>query len=229
MNRQRGPRQRFHTPFKYDRFEWKKWPEASVKLRNVPEGVTTQDLHANFSQYGNLVYIEVYQNRPGAHSGEARVRFEPAPSEDFWRTGHQLLVWGDGETPRSTEVPIELDRPKAFDATISSEVNPGVFYPAKVTLNVDTLDFGPGHTGPDLMVKKRLVSDLGGDDPLQLKLIADFKRRQLYVFFAIPAKDSTQNDAADTSDDPKRREFKIQIEFRQLKKIGRASCRERVL
>lgn len=215
----RGPYRPPRTPTLHNANEWREWPEASVKLRRVPKDVTTQDLHANFSAYGHIVYIEVYQSRETSLFCDARVRFEPPPSQDFWRSGRLPLIWGDGSNPNSSEVFIELSRPQGnFDGTIRSKVNPAVFYPVKFRLKVDTLEFGPGHLGPDMMVKKQIVSSIAAEDPIQLIMIADFHRRQLSIFFALPIVPSTGS-AKKSESEKRRREFKIQIEFRQLKDL----------
>lgn len=98
-----------------------------------------------------------------------------------------------------------------YTKIIRSNVDPSVSYPSRMTLKVETIEFGLASC------QKSIHSTLSGDDPRQFAVIADIHRRQLNVFFAA---DTPQKQNQNFKPIRKRREFKMEISFRQLKELA---------
>ena len=85
--------------------DWTKWVELGLKISGLPPSTTTRDLYRCFSQEGNVVLIELYENTRSEREGTACVRFRyafscsvsleispnltcnrPPPTRPFWDT-----------------------------------------------------------------------------------------------------------------------------------------------
>lgn len=66
--------------------DWRRWVELGIKIFDLPAITTTRDLWQRFSQEGNIVYVELYENTSGQPDGKACVRF---------RYDHVSAVWPD--------------------------------------------------------------------------------------------------------------------------------------
>ena len=55
--------------------DWTQWPELSLKISDLPPATTTRDIYKHFSQEGNVVVIELFENSRGERDGKAVVRF----------------------------------------------------------------------------------------------------------------------------------------------------------
>ncbi|RXG44751.1 hypothetical protein VDGE_02528 [Verticillium dahliae] len=165
--------------------DWRRWPQISVRLRGLPI-ISVQDIHTEFTKYGNIVYIEHFEGRQGQPTGEARVRFEPPPVTPFWSNGRYVFVRVN-LPPAQGAVPIriELDPPSHAFGAIRSTVNSRLFYPARMTLDIKTLEFSPTGKGPEIMPKKQVVSQGQGNDPKCIRLKADFRNKTLAIYFPI--------------------------------------------
>src|SRR5688572_6746637 len=61
---------------------WRCWPELTVRLHELPQDITTSMIWDHFHIYGNIVYIDIYENRKSADFS-VRIRFSPPPNEAF--------------------------------------------------------------------------------------------------------------------------------------------------
>jgi RNA-dependent RNA polymerase len=93
---------------------------------------------------------------------------------------------------------------------IRSNVDPKVSYPSRMKLNVETIEFGSETS------QNRVNSTHEGDDARQFALIADIWRRELHIFFAL---DAPKKPSRDGNTAEKRRNFKVTIDYRQLKEL----------
>ena len=80
----RSPPQKFHGQYSSNQAggyrcsnhnDWTQWVELSVKIFDLPPVTTTRDLYKGFSQEGNVVVIQLYENSRGERDGTAVVRF----------------------------------------------------------------------------------------------------------------------------------------------------------
>ncbi|KAM0268406.1 hypothetical protein ACHAQH_009987 [Verticillium albo-atrum] len=198
--------------------DWRRWPQISVKLRGLPT-ISVQEIHTEFAHYGNIVYIEHFEDRQGKPAGEARVRFEPPPKNAFWSNGHYVFVQVDlPPALASAPVRIELDPPSNLYGAIRSTVNSRLFYPARMTLNAETLEFGPNSTGPRIMPKKLLTSHGDDSDPKRIRLKADFRSKSLAIHFSMLVSSHSDRDQKFGEKLPGNtvREYKIVIDLAHL-------------
>ncbi|KAM0322711.1 hypothetical protein ACHAQA_009302 [Verticillium albo-atrum] len=178
------------------------------------------DIHTEFSKYGNIVYIEHFEDRQGRPAGEARVRFEPPPQNAFWSSGRYVFIHVDSSPAlASNPVRIVLDPPSNLYGAIRSTVNSRVFYPARMTMNAETLEFGPACTGSKFMSKRLLTSQGDANDPRRIKIKADFRNKCLTIHFAMlvtPDPDLGKR-SGETTPDRVVREYKIVVDLAHLR------------
>src|ERR1700710_3132531 len=65
-------------------YGWSKWPDVTVRLKNLHNDTTTYDIWRSFQMHGNLVLIEIYESRTSQRDGSGRIKFSPPPREPFW-------------------------------------------------------------------------------------------------------------------------------------------------
>ena len=63
--------------------DWTKWVELGLRISGLPPSATTRDLYRCFSEEGNIVLIELYENTRNERQGTACVRFRYAFSCSF--------------------------------------------------------------------------------------------------------------------------------------------------
>ncbi|EEY15962.1 RNA-dependent RNA polymerase [Verticillium alfalfae VaMs.102] len=202
--------------------DWRRWPQISIRLRGLPI-TSVQDIHYEFTKYGNIVYIEHFEGRQGQPTGEARIRFEPPPVTSFWSQGRYIFVRVN-LPPAQAAIPIriELDPPSNAFGAIRSTVNSRLFYPARMTLDIKTLEFGPTGKGPEIMPKKQVVSQGQGSDSKCIRLKADFRNKTLAIYFPIsvtPDAELGQVFGEDSSDNAIR-EYKILIDLAHMRRAS---------
>ncbi|KAL2757784.1 hypothetical protein ACRALDRAFT_2025500 [Sodiomyces alcalophilus JCM 7366] len=163
--------------------DWQAWPSVTVRLRNIPQGVTIGDIHATFARYGEIVYIEQFEDQRGGLNGEGRIRFEPPPTTPFWRLQTYTIGHDSGGSRKTGKVRLELGSPPNFTGKTQSKVNPRIFYPQKMTFHAHSLDFGVTPTDADIMVKASISSSPSATKIHQVRLEADFRRKFLAVLF----------------------------------------------
>jgi hypothetical protein len=54
---------------------WKSWPSVSVTLYNLPNKITTRALWKAFQMQGNLVSIDIFEDKHGSPISKGRIRF----------------------------------------------------------------------------------------------------------------------------------------------------------
>lgn len=60
--------------------EWASWESISILLARIPKNVNTFMLWKSFSKYGNIDYIEIFENARGRREGGGKIRFKYAIS-----------------------------------------------------------------------------------------------------------------------------------------------------
>ena len=65
---------------------WSKYRSILLELQKVPHLASTWDVWKAFAPYGTVVFVELDEDKRGERTGMARVRFEPPPRMNFWRS-----------------------------------------------------------------------------------------------------------------------------------------------
>ncbi|ROT34698.1 RdRP-domain-containing protein [Sodiomyces alkalinus F11] len=198
--------------------DWQAWPFVAVRLRYIPEGVTTRDIHAAFAQYGEIVYIEQFEDQRGVLNGEGRISFEPPPMTPFWRLNTYTISY-DSDGSRTCKIRLELGPPPKFTGKTRSKINPRVFYPHKMTFNARSLDFGVTSTGSDIMIKASIRSSPSSTSIQRVRLETDFRRKTLTVYFphAISLNPQERGERV--------RQYKAVIDASQIKQLAVTTLR----
>lgn len=56
--------------------EWRNWSLVKVRIPNLPQGVTTCDIHKNLQRFGRLEEIRIEQTHQGNFANHATVIFK---------------------------------------------------------------------------------------------------------------------------------------------------------
>ncbi|KAK3330950.1 RNA dependent RNA polymerase-domain-containing protein [Apodospora peruviana] len=193
--------------------EWGFCRSIVVIVRGLPPWITTWDVRENFVQYGNIVYIELDDQR-GANLRTARLRFEPPPTDiSFFREGRCRVVIDNRELWPS----IEFTRQSADDATFTTPLgNP---CPITIVLSPPNLTFGV-LTQPTTILARETVQCLGPEMPL--KLTVDFRRKRLAINFPVRYIGSDPNLKFPN------RYHRIDVKFGAIKNIHRVEVKEKL-
>lgn len=54
---------------------WKSWPSVSITLYNLPNTINTHELWRSFTIQGNIVSIDIFEDRHGHPISKGRIRF----------------------------------------------------------------------------------------------------------------------------------------------------------
>jgi RNA-dependent RNA polymerase len=127
------------APLVKQREAWHSWTELTVRLMNLPPNIITWELSRAFASEGNIVFIEIFENRQGNRDGTGRVRFSPPPRRDFWSAGHFTLARPENGASLTIRVERE-DQKRLF--RIQSPVNKDVWYRETMFLQPLAVRFG---------------------------------------------------------------------------------------
>lgn len=145
-----------------------------MALRMVPPEVSTWDIWKSLSPFGNIVYVEIDEDKHGERTGLARVRFEPPPRTNFWANSWCHL--GVGGT--KVMVVVEALTPTANEGAIRSPLRNAV--PAKVVIKPSKLSFGV-LVQPTTVMQMKSLGSLGAEGDFSLTV--DFSRRKVVIHF----------------------------------------------
>ncbi len=56
--------------------QWRQWPSVKGYIPNLPNGVTTYEIHKNLHRFGNVEYIKIEETRQGNFARNAFVTFK---------------------------------------------------------------------------------------------------------------------------------------------------------
>jgi RNA-dependent RNA polymerase len=215
-------------------YEWSKFPELTVRLRNLSSGTTTYDLYRNFKRHGKIVMIEIFEGRSGSRDGCGKIRFSPPPQEAFWaqpgalnryemrsENGHERYI-----------CTVELDeRTKKRLFKIRSPINKSVEYDEKMKLIPSSLHFGV-MLGPESLMTMESINVIPGDE---LSLVVDLLRSRLVATFMVDFKDPRSQgnthyiSTSEISAYERKNKYMFQIPFSELHKIYRVGLSDSVI
>ncbi|KAK7425799.1 hypothetical protein QQZ08_007648 [Neonectria magnoliae] len=193
--------------------EWHTWPEFTVRLDNLPANVTTTQLWDWFSNEGEIVYMDIFEDRGSQGSKSAKIKFEPPPKRDFWSTRTCFVAHPDGQQhPNGLAIHISVWR-AVPDCWIRSPVCPERQYPVKINFSPLALQFGSLVSQKKMKVMKSFCAPVG-DESLQVKV--DLKMKRLVAFF--------QTEIETWEGYKKLREHKVVIDFSRMKDVHQTAC-----
>jgi RNA-dependent RNA polymerase len=207
-------------------YEWSRFPELTVRLRNLSPHTTTYDIYRNFKMHGTIVLIEIYQGRSGTRDGGGKIRFSPPPREAFWAqpgfVNRYAMRMENGHDGYTCIVEFdERNRNRLFK--VRSPINKTVEYDEKMKLVPSSLHFGV-MLDPEALMTMQTINAMPGDE---LSLVVDLLRNRLVATFMVDFKDPRSQWVTDyvsssqISEYDRKNKFMFQIPFTQLKKIYR--------
>ncbi|KAJ9607340.1 hypothetical protein H2200_008413 [Cladophialophora chaetospira] len=189
---------RYHTPMSTRRSpvatpsrqatrteDWRHWPSVKGYIPNLPEGVTTYDIHKNLHRFGNVEFIKIEETRQGNFARTAFVNFKPppprrAPWDLVYANGIDFRVrYAEGE--HTFKVKVLYAQVQPSDRLVESTVRRGVKYDPEVTLYGSSIDFGYLENPGRMVVKATKESH--GDDGI--RLILNLKKLEMEVHFPV--------------------------------------------
>ncbi|TAQ83496.1 hypothetical protein B7494_g8180 [Chlorociboria aeruginascens] len=200
-------------------YGWLSWPELTIRMKGLHHSMTTLDLWSTFSSFGTPVLIELFEDNQGVSEGKAKIRFSPAPSHPFWATGTFNIVSMDGKHKCAVEIWLEKSR-RSFK--IQSPIKKSIWYPEKMTIHPQYLNFGHMLDPNSMMVMYELDANLG-----PMSFTVDLIRNRLLTNFKIPIIDPRSQGPTDfTDNDPighydRVNRYMFTIPFGQLETIYR--------
>lgn len=157
---------------------WRNLKEVTVRVERLDAATTTFDLWKQFSQEGEVVFIELYETTHGTRNGSGKVRFSPPPKEEFWaeNEGRYRLSRKDNTQYLALT---KLETPKQ-EALIQSPVRKHKFYPPRMKLVPYRLDFGIMEKEQTFTSLRKAITKQSSD----LSFTIDLKRKSIVVKFA---------------------------------------------
>jgi RNA-dependent RNA polymerase len=200
------------------RESWQYWPELTVRVQNLPPTITTSDLWRRFEQEGNIVFIELYENRQGIRDGNAKIRFQPPPRRDFWTADNIKISTNDGQGGFEVRVVAE---PKKRRYEVQSPVRKAVWYPEILMLCASALSFGV-LSEPTTMLNMFTTDSYKRD----VKFSVDMLRNKIVAYFSVTFKQPAAENDQRVGRMDRVNQFKFSIPFAQLQKISQVNIDE---
>lgn len=153
---------------------WQTWPSLRLRLTHLPPNTSTLDVYNNFSQYGSLVRIVIFETRQGDRSSIAEIDYQPVPSRAFWGRPISFDTSQSNYTVRA-----ELAHNQKKNFLIESPTNKDVKYEEKQEIVGDALEFGI-LSSPELMTHMASCPKINGNSP---RLVLNLPRKEIEVCF----------------------------------------------
>ncbi|KAI1488388.1 RNA dependent RNA polymerase-domain-containing protein [Biscogniauxia mediterranea] len=181
-NNQGRPKLRNNTHRNDLRADWSDWESLAVRVTRIPSHTTTFDLWRHFDNFGNVVYIEIGEDKSDVRTGSALVRFSPPPSQAFWTGPIKISVQGQQTVvnvfPLSQLPPRKVLSPQ------------GIEYPQRLIVAPTKMQFGMLTAEDNFMAMRTVDGNAKGD----FFLAADLKSKKLEVRFVCDLKDPRRED-----------------------------------
>jgi RNA-dependent RNA polymerase len=202
--------------------EWSNLPEITIRLRNIHPETTSYDIYRNFERHGQIVMIEIFEDRSGSRDGRAQIKFSPPPQRAFWmRPGSQEkyeMIIKDGLTRYCCIIDIdEQNKKRTFK--IQSPIRKTVFYDEKMQLMLSSLNFGVMLDLETMMIMES-INAVPGDE---LSFTVNLLRNKIVTSFMVDFKDPRGRAEASYVETHLRRKnkYSFEVPFAQLKMIER--------
>ncbi|KAF8470097.1 RNA dependent RNA polymerase-domain-containing protein [Kalaharituber pfeilii] len=139
----------------------------------VPSTWTLCHLYEAFKRYGNITFIELFEDISGSLNGRGRMAFSPRPSSAFWEKGFYDVKYDDNTR---VKLHLRLEEPKPA-RTIQSPVDPQKLIPETFSFPAASLEFGVRYSESEMM------SMFQTDKNRPIRFEVNFKRRVIDVSF----------------------------------------------
>jgi RNA-dependent RNA polymerase len=157
---------------------WANWPQVQVKLSGLRPNETTWNIHRNFSKYGNIVFIDIYEISEGLRDGKGKIKFSTGV-ECFWQPNmYQMIAVDDS----SYNVRVDLIHERGRDFMMTSPVKHHIRYPQVMPLLPTKLRFGV-MVKPNIMMSQHIIYRT--KCLKDLKFNVDAFRKKLTVEFVV--------------------------------------------
>ncbi|KAI1738113.1 RNA dependent RNA polymerase-domain-containing protein [Xylaria scruposa] len=151
--------------------DWKDWEDLAIRVEPLPPPLaTTLQLDTHFRQYGEVIYIEIFQSRQGF----AIVRFSPPPSTECWHDPKVIKIMG-----QKHRIGVKFLGPRR--PPIDVRTPGGHEYPPQLTIKPEKLQFGL-LSRPNEFMSMRTVKNTVRDN--DITFLADIKSRKLEITFS---------------------------------------------
>ncbi|KAH8802793.1 RNA dependent RNA polymerase-domain-containing protein [Xylogone sp. PMI_703] len=207
-------------PLLQQQHDWQTWPELAVKVRGLHPSTGTWELWRTFEREGNIVFIELFQNRFGNRDGNAVIRFQPPPARAFWVGGYYTIESLDGLN--WYQVRVDPD-PVSHSSKVQSPTRKHIFYDRRMTLFPNSLSFGV-LLHPTSVMPMRTVEADGTRD---IFFTIDLEKKKLVVNFKIMTRvttnssDTLAKEHGSSGADLERRRYFFEVPLTQIKTIYR--------
>ncbi|KAM3458247.1 hypothetical protein NHJ6243_007469 [Beauveria neobassiana] len=145
----------------------------SLRLRNLPEGITMPQLWKSFSPKGSIQLIEMYDRRQGEKGAAARIDFSPPPELNFWSSRTTDLVLDGHEKPVTVHVDVLRARQEPPPSRHEQH------YPSIISMQLKTLDFGSLLNKDTMVISESIQSLKDGEISLEFNTV----RGEVIIYF----------------------------------------------
>lgn len=181
----------------------------AIRLRGVPDHVTTWDIYHSLEPIVNVTRIDLDEDHEGNRDGTARVVMEP-PSRNHWTTGFCVIKTA---TSGPIRVRAEVDLKSFYRSGETLKSPLGETIPARMQLTAATMQFGFMHQKSTMMSMYSLESQSSRDS---LALEIDFKSRWIRMYFSVDLGETRSKKTTQHT-----RRFKMEIRFSYLTQLFR--------
>jgi RNA-dependent RNA polymerase len=199
------------------RESWQNWDEVTIRVAQLPPTVTTWDLWQKFQAYGNVIFIEIFENRQGVREDVARIKFSPAPATAFWRREVSFMKPdGEGFYVKCSPEPMK----RVF--RVQSPIHKTKSYPEQLNFSPVNLGFGVMFGEKAMMMKREETAfpPINKASTPGIGFRVDLLRKRLTVSFQLQLKDSQSTDGGALS---RLTNYMFQVPFTQLEKFYRVN------
>ncbi|CAG8291982.1 unnamed protein product [Penicillium olsonii] len=197
---QQGP-----TPARPEWQSWKSWNTLALDLLNIPKEVNTHDLYEALSKEGNIMCIDIWENKPGDRMTKGRVRFRPPPADISWAQKPYRIKLRSGGTHL-----LLLQISDTHTETIPSPVRPGIKLPIETELRATQVDIGVllSETTTHFMQSFTAAA--------RPRFVVDVRLKCIFIYFKVGLRGSGPGP---TKGDLTQHDYRLKITFLQLSEV----------
>lgn len=189
---------------------WRSWPEISIRVHDLPEDVTTNMMWEQFSEYGKIVFIDIYQSKQSLGMS-ARLKFSPPPKEPFWDLEKQVIFLHPGIYTHAHGVSVSI-RPDTRPPGdwVTSGINNNRSYAVKISVQLRGVRLG-STTGP----RQLTVAESWDHEATQpdFNMEVNVYDKKIYVYFHTTVTDAKGRGLL--------RSYKMKIDVSQVRRMYR--------
>ncbi|RKF84169.1 RNA-dependent RNA polymerase 1 [Golovinomyces cichoracearum] len=198
-------------------YYWQKWDSILIEVGTLPMGETTYNLWKNFSRFGTVSHVEIYDSQ-GRRNRRGKIRFTPPPAVPFWPATSRRFLIGCTSEDEAHRYFVDVQPKMSDPMKIQSPINKNIYYNPTMKLKAASLHFG-------IMISPGSVMSLATVNE-SITLSLDLRRYQVTVNFSFrfrdPRHDGKKLDSkTEIGTYDRVNKYMFQIPFSQLKSIQR--------